>query len=69
MMYSRQYAKKIGGPLLAASLRHYRDPDSNLCHPIAKRVLDRWARSLEEPNRVRLLCVDPVKIEWLLDAA
>ena len=66
-MDSGQYARNIGGPLLAESLRHYRDPDGDRCHPVAKRVLDRWA--LEEPNRVRLLCADPVKIEWLLDAA
>lgn len=66
-MDSGHYAKNIGGPLLAETFRHYRDPDGGRCHPVAKRVLDRWA--LEEPNRIRLLCADPVRAEWLLDAA
>lgn len=66
-MDSGHYAKNIGGTLFAESLRQYRDPDGDRCHHFTKRVLDRWA--LEEPNRVRLLCVDPVRIEWLLDAA
>ncbi|MGP5191842.1 hypothetical protein [Vreelandella alkaliphila] len=61
------YVKKVGGDVVAPSLQKYRDLDGALCHRFTKMVLDRWA--LDEPNRMRLLCADPVKLEWLLDAA
>lgn len=66
-MDTGHYAKKVGGDVLLESLRRYRDPDGERCHRFARLVLDRWA--LEEPNRVRLLCADPVRVEWLIDAA
>lgn len=66
-MDAGHYAKKIGADVLATALREYRDLDGARCHRFTRMVLDRWA--LEEPNRCRLLCADPVHLEWLLDAA
>lgn len=66
-MDAGHYVKKVGGDVVASSLQEYRDCDGALCHRFTRLVLDRWA--LDEPNRVRLLCADTVKLEWLLDAA
>ena len=66
-MDAGHYVKKVGGDVVAPSLQKYRNSDGALCHRFTKMVLDRWA--LDEPNRVRMLCADPVRVEWLLDAA
>ena len=64
-MNAGHYAKRIGGEALRQMLNV---PGLDGLPPhFTKLVLDRWA--LEEPNRVRLLCADPVRLEWLLDAA
>lgn len=64
-MDAGHYAKRIGGEELRRALNT--PVDGLPPHRFTKGVLDRWA--LEEPNRVRLLCADPVRVEWLLDAA
>ncbi|MGP9680217.1 hypothetical protein ACT3TC_16480 [Halomonas sp. AOP27-A1-41] len=66
-MNAGHYVKKVGGDLVAPSLQTHRDVDGERCHRFTRLVLDRWA--LDEPNRVRLLCADLNKLEWLLDAA
>jgi hypothetical protein len=65
-MNAGHYAKRIGGEALRQML-NVPGLDGLPPHHFTKLVLDRWA--LEEPNRVRLLCADPVRLEWLLDAA
>lgn len=65
-MHAGHYAKRIGGDELRRAL-NAPGLDGLPPHRFTKGVLDRWA--LEEPNRVRLLCADPVRLEWLLDAA
>lgn len=65
-MDAGHYARSIGGEALRRAL-NTPGPDGLPSHRFTKRVLDRWA--LEEPSRIRLLCADPVRVEWLLDAA
>lgn len=65
-MSAGHYAKRIGGDELFRALTAP-GLDGLPPHRFTKLVLDRWA--LEEPNRVRLLCANPVRLEWLLDAA
>ena len=65
-MNAGHYAKRIGGEALRQVL-NVPGLDGLPPHRFTRLVLDRWA--LEEPNRVRLLCADPVRLEWLLDAA
>lgn len=65
-MNAGHYARHTGGEALRRALRQP-GPDGRPPHRFTRLVLDRWA--LEEPNRVRLLCADPVRMEWLLDAA
>ncbi|KJZ03078.1 hypothetical protein TW86_22915 [Halomonas sp. S2151] len=65
-MHAGHYAKRIGGEALRQVL-NVPGLDGLPPHRFTKLVLDRWA--LEEPNRVRLLCSDPVRVEWLLEAA
>lgn len=65
-MNAGHYAKQTGGEELQRALVVMR-VDGMPLHRFAKLVLDRWA--LDEPNRVRMLCADPVRVEWLLDAA
>lgn len=64
-MHAGHYAREVGGDELRRALNT--PVDGLPPHRFTKGVLDRWA--LEEPNRVRLLCADPVRVEWLLDAA
>lgn len=65
-MDAGDYARKIGGKKLVKALSEL-GRDGFPLHRFTKLVLDRWA--LEEPNRIRLLCVDAVRIGWLLEAA
>ena len=65
-MNAGHYAKQTGGEELQQALVVMR-VDGMPLHRFSKLVLDRWA--LDEPNRVRMLCADPVRVEWLLDAA
>lgn len=64
-MHAGHYAKRIGGDELRRALNT--PVDGMPPHRFTRLVLDRWA--FEEPNRVRLLCADPVRVEWLLEAA
>lgn len=66
MMNAGHYARKIGGEALRKSLR-IPGPDGQPLHRFTRLVLDRW--TLEEPHRVRLLCADATRLDWLLEAA
>ena len=65
-MHAGHYAREVGGDELRWAL-NAPGLDGLPPHRFTRLVLDRWA--LEEPNRVRLLCADSIRLEWLLDAA
>lgn len=64
-MSAGHHAKRIGGEELQRALNVTR-VDRMPLYRFTKLMLDRWA--LDEPNRVRMLCANPVKLEWLLEA-